>query len=93
MERKFLLQVYHLFSGNSNRYAPQLQSVHMLNSSRDNFAKVFWYTEASSKVSSFRREFNVTGVGNYTELTFDIVRDDGAIVYLNGKEVVPSHSW
>ena len=35
----------------------------------------------------FRREFNVTGVGNYTELTFDIVRDDGAIVYLNGKEV------
>ena len=29
----------------------------------------------------------MTGAGDYTELTFDIVRDDGVIVYLNGREV------
>ena len=35
----------------------------------------------------FRKEFNVTGASDYTELTFDLIRDDGAIVYLNGKEI------
>lgn len=35
----------------------------------------------------FRREFTVTGAADYTELTFDLIRDDGAIVYLNGKEI------
>jgi hypothetical protein len=35
----------------------------------------------------FRKEFNVTGADEYSQLTFDIIRDDGAIVYLNGKEV------
>lgn len=35
----------------------------------------------------FRKEFTVTNASEYTQLTFDIIRDDGAIVYLNGKEV------
>ena len=35
----------------------------------------------------FRREFTVTGAADYTRLTFDLIRDDGAIVYLNGKEI------
>lgn len=42
---------------------------------------------ASTNTLYFRKEFNVTGAGDYTELTFDIVRDDGVIVYLNGREV------
>ncbi len=35
----------------------------------------------------FRKEFSVTGASDYTQLTFDLIRDDGAIVYLNGKEI------
>ena len=35
----------------------------------------------------FRKEFNVTGAPDYTELVFDLIRDDGAIVYLNGREI------
>ena len=35
----------------------------------------------------FRKEFTVTGAADYTELTFDLIRDDGAIVYLNGREI------
>ncbi|MDB2674273.1 lamin tail domain-containing protein [Akkermansiaceae bacterium] len=35
----------------------------------------------------FRKEFTVSGAADYTELTFDLIRDDGAIVYLNGKEI------
>ncbi|MGC6427699.1 MAG: lamin tail domain-containing protein [Akkermansiaceae bacterium] len=35
----------------------------------------------------FRKQFNVTNAADYTQVTFDIIRDDGAIVYLNGKEV------
>ncbi len=35
----------------------------------------------------FRKEFSVSGAADYTELTFDLIRDDGAIVYLNGKEI------
>ena len=35
----------------------------------------------------FRQQFNVTNATDYTQLTFDIIRDDGAIVYLNGVEV------
>jgi len=42
---------------------------------------------ASTNTLYFRKEFSVTGVGDYSELTFEIVRDDGAIVYLNGVEV------
>ena len=35
----------------------------------------------------FRKEFSVTGAADYTELVTHIIRDDGAIVYLNGKEL------
>lgn len=35
----------------------------------------------------FRKEFTVTGASDYTQIKFDLIRDDGAIVYLNGKEV------
>ena len=35
----------------------------------------------------FRHDFNVTGAANFTGLTLEIKRDDGAIVYLNGTEV------
>lgn len=35
----------------------------------------------------FRKEFTVTSAVDYTQLTFDLIRDDGAIVYLNGKEI------
>ncbi|MCA9262595.1 MAG: lamin tail domain-containing protein [Planctomycetales bacterium] len=35
----------------------------------------------------FRREFNVSDASQYTELTLQLLRDDGAAVYLNGTEV------
>lgn len=35
----------------------------------------------------FRREFNLTGVNATRSLTLDLLRDDGAAVYLNGFEV------
>ncbi|MDB4630691.1 lamin tail domain-containing protein, partial [Akkermansiaceae bacterium] len=35
----------------------------------------------------FRKEFTVTGASDYTQIATDIIRDDGAIVYLNGKEL------
>lgn len=35
----------------------------------------------------FRKEFNVANASDYTELYTDIIRDDGAIVYLNGREI------
>ncbi|MFO0912375.1 MAG: lamin tail domain-containing protein [Pirellulales bacterium] len=39
----------------------------------------------------FRKSFNVTGLANYQQITLRLKRDDGAIVYLNGKEVVRSN--
>src|SRR4030095_8359431 len=45
----------------------------------------------------FRKSFTVANVASYSSLTFGIVRDDGAIVYLNGTEVfrtnMPSGSF
>jgi hypothetical protein len=35
----------------------------------------------------FRKDFNVAGASDYTELSIGIKRDDGAIVYLNGREI------
>jgi hypothetical protein len=35
----------------------------------------------------FRRWFNVTAPSLLTELVFGLVRDDGAVVYLNGREI------
>ena len=39
------------------------------------------------RTTYFRKPFTVTGAPAYTELDVNIIRDDGAIVYLNGKEV------
>ncbi len=39
----------------------------------------------------FRKSFSVQDAASITELSFDIVRDDGAVVYLNGTEVIRSN--
>lgn len=41
--------------------------------------------------SHFRKHFNVTGASSYQELRIDLRRDDGAILYLNGREIVRSN--
>ena len=38
----------------------------------------------------FRRKFNVTNPNKFSELDLRLRRDDGAIVYINGKEVARS---
>jgi len=35
----------------------------------------------------FRKEFIATDTADYTTMSFELIRDDGAIVYLNGREV------
>ena len=35
----------------------------------------------------FRKPFTVTGAGDYTRLDIGVKRDDGAILYLNGREI------
>lgn len=35
----------------------------------------------------FRRDFEVSDASQYTSLALEIIRDDGAIIYLNGKEI------
>lgn len=39
----------------------------------------------------FRRAFTVTNAPNITNLTVRVIRDDGAVVYLNGREVFRSN--
>jgi hypothetical protein len=39
----------------------------------------------------FRKSFTVTDLSHFTGLTVRLVRDDGAVVYLNGQEVVRSN--
>ena len=39
----------------------------------------------------FRKTFNVTNAAGYTDLSLRLLRDDGAVVYLNGKEVLRSN--
>jgi hypothetical protein len=39
----------------------------------------------------FRHEFTVADASLYSELRLDLTRDDGAVVYLNGQEVVRSN--
>ena len=39
----------------------------------------------------FRAEFEVSGAGSFASLDVDLVRDDGAVVYINGTEVVRSN--
>ena len=57
-----------------------------------------WATEISrgdganpNRTTYLRKSFEVTGASNYSGLTFNIRRDDGAIVYLNGREVARSN--
>ena len=39
----------------------------------------------------FRHEFDVTNAWAYTDLTINVQRDDGAVVYLNGQEIARSN--
>ncbi|MFN4234504.1 MAG: metallophosphoesterase [Bacteroidia bacterium] len=39
----------------------------------------------------FRKSFNVTNPAQFSSLTLELVRDDGAVVYINGQEVVRSN--
>src|SRR5204863_4574307 len=39
----------------------------------------------------FRRSFNVTNPASITSLQLQLLRDDGAVVYLNGQEIVRSN--
>ncbi len=45
-------------------------------------------TTPNHRTAYFRRKFNVAGLANTTGLKVSLVRDDGAVVYLNGNEVV-----
>jgi Calcineurin-like phosphoesterase len=49
-------------------------------------------TSTSKYVSYyFRKAFSITSASQYTSLTLKIMRDDGAVVYLNGTEVARSN--
>lgn len=39
------------------------------------------------RTTYFRRSFSVSNPGNISELTLNLIRDDGAVVYLNGSEI------
>jgi hypothetical protein len=39
----------------------------------------------------FRHTFSVTGAADYYELVIELLRDDGAVIYLNGVELVRSN--
>ena len=43
------------------------------------------------RTTYFRRDFPVTGAANYVSLELRLVRDDGAVVYLNGVEIARSN--
>jgi hypothetical protein len=55
--------------------------------------RVGFGTNASQKyiTTYFRTMFSVTDPAQYTALTLNLLRDDGAVVYLNGKRVVKSN--
>ncbi|MGI9243356.1 MAG: CotH kinase family protein, partial [Verrucomicrobiales bacterium] len=52
-------------------------------------AEVEYGPSSTSKFRTtyFRKPFTVTGASEYTEVNVNIIRDDGAIIYLNGKEI------
>ena len=56
--------------------------------------KLYYGPNASSKypTSYFRRTFTVGSTSNITALTLRVLRDDGAIVYINGTMVPTPHS-
>jgi len=39
----------------------------------------------------FRTTFNITGINTFSDFTFNLFRDDGAVVYVNGVEVYASN--
>lgn len=49
--------------------------------------------DAKNKYSAtfFRKTFNISDPSTITSLSFDLLRDDGAVVFLNGKEVARSN--
>jgi hypothetical protein len=62
------------------------------------FARFGWGLDGESTTLTsgrvthyFRRWFNVANPGQLTELVFQLARDDGAVVYLNGVEVFRSN--
>jgi hypothetical protein len=48
-------------------------------------------SDAKSITTYFRTKFNVAAQGTFSSLTLRLLRDDGAVVYLNGQEVVRSN--
>src|SRR5688500_15144606 len=55
--------------------------------------RVGFGADASRKhiTTYFRTSFNVADPAQYTALTLNLLRDDGAVVFLNGKRVVKSN--
>jgi Calcineurin-like phosphoesterase len=55
----------------------------------DEATTVSYGGEAANKyiTTYFRKTFNVTNPASYQSLFFELVRDDGAVVYLNGVEI------
>ena len=48
-------------------------------------------SNAKYATTYFRHSFNASNVADYTKLTLGLRRDDGAVVYLNGNEIVRSN--
>jgi hypothetical protein len=61
--------------------------------SRPEATLVSYGTNATAKyiTTYFRRSFVVTDAGSFTELTVRLMRDDGAVVYLNGTNIFVSN--
>ena len=59
----------------------------------DEVTEVGYGGDANNKhvTTYFRRAFQVNGAGGYDSLTLRLLRDDGAVVYLNGVEVFRSN--
>lgn len=55
----------------------------------DEATVISYGSNASSKyiTTYFRKSFNVVNTSDYSAITFDLLVDDGAVVYLNGVEV------
>ncbi|MBK8312344.1 MAG: hypothetical protein IPL04_16995 [Chitinophagaceae bacterium] len=39
----------------------------------------------------FRKTFNITGLANYSSFTFNVIKDDGYVIYINGNEAARSN--
>ncbi len=60
---------------------------------RDERTEIEYGPDAANKyiTSYFRQEFEVSDASRFLDLTLGLIRDDGAVVYLNGVEVVRSN--